>query len=125
MNAGFSGYGFWSISSAMGLNQTAGYMHVAAAMNKALTESQKDVDPPFQEFHKSNGSPLSTSYSHPIPCLPVQIGSTNSAVTSRVFRKAEWMSRTALRDMVGVAAGNPEEVAFSVAELFGDGRVLL
>jgi FAD/FMN-containing dehydrogenases len=47
MDAGFSGYGSWSINSPMA-NQTAGYMHVVAAMNKSLVQCQKDFDPLFQ-----------------------------------------------------------------------------
>lgn len=57
MDAGFSGYGSWSINSPMP-NQTVTYMHVVAAMNKSLVQSQKDFDELFQRLQKYNGSSL-------------------------------------------------------------------
>ncbi|CAI7591800.1 unnamed protein product [Penicillium glandicola] len=137
MDAGFSGYGSWSIKRPM-VNQTVGYMHVAAAMNKSLAQSQKVFDPLFQILKMYNGSSLHISvvwYEFPTyrayfqtlsgVSQPVGAGSPNSAMTSRMFGKAALTtSRTALRNMIGVTAGNPDELTFSTVELVGGGKVL-
>lgn len=118
-------------------NQTAGYMHVVAAMNKSLVDSQTAFDPLFQTLQEYNGTSLHISlgwYEFPTygayfealsgVSQPVGARSPNSAMTSRMFGKAALMSRTALRDMIGVTAGNSGEFTFTTVELVGGGKVL-
>ncbi|KAJ5858099.1 hypothetical protein N7455_008993 [Penicillium solitum] len=137
MDSGFSGYGSWSINSPMP-NQTASYMHVVAAMNKSLVQSQKVFDELFQTLQKYNGSSLRILvvwYEFPTygayfqamsgVSQPVGVASPNSAMTSRMFGKAALTtSRTALRNMIGTTAGNSGEPTFNTVELVGGGKVL-
>ncbi|KGO58251.1 FAD linked oxidase, N-terminal [Penicillium expansum] len=137
MDAGFSGYGSWSTNSPMA-NQTAGYMHVVAAMGKSLVQSQKAFDQLFQTLQKYNGTSLRVSvvwYEFPTygayfqdlsgVSQPVGVASPNSAMTSRMFGKAALTTnRAALRSMIGTTAGNSEEFTLSSIELVGGGKVL-
>ncbi|KAI3076275.1 CAZyme family AA7 [Penicillium roqueforti] len=137
MDAGFSGYGSWSINSPM-MNQTPGYMHVVAAMNKSLVQSLEVFDTLFQTLQKYNGTLLRISviwyefptygaYFHSLSGIsqPVRAGSPNSAMTSQMFSKAALTtSRPSLRNMIGVTAGNSEECALANVELVGGGKVL-
>jgi hypothetical protein len=138
MDSGFSGYGSWSISSptAVFANRTPGYAHIVAVMGNCIAKSQEAFDALFETLQKYNGSSLDISvvwykfptygaYYQAMSGVSQPVGSPNSTMTSRMFGKAALTAnRTALRNMIGITAGNPEEYATNTVELVGGGKVL-
>ncbi|KAJ5690206.1 FAD-binding type 2 [Penicillium macrosclerotiorum] len=138
MDAGFSGYGSWSINSPQVLfdDQTVGYVHALAAMGKSLSEAQSDFNPLLLKLQKYNGTslfvsvswyqfPTYASYYQAMSGVHQSVGSANSAMTSRMFSKAALTtSRTALRSIIGIIAGEEEQYTINSVELIGGGKVL-
>ncbi|KAE8379181.1 hypothetical protein BDV26DRAFT_259921 [Aspergillus bertholletiae] len=137
-DAGFSGYGSWSISSPMPLvgNETAGYLHAVAAMGKSRQDADAAFAPLLKKLQAYNGTSLFVSvqwfefpsyatYYRAMSGGEQSTGSANSALTSRMFDKASLTkNRAALRKMIGVIAGVPEEYTLNNVELVGGGKVL-
>ncbi|KAJ5555795.1 FAD linked oxidase N-terminal [Penicillium sp. DV-2018c] len=138
MDAGFSGYGSWSIDSpiAASANRTSVYTHTVAAMNKCIAEAQEAFDALFETLQKYNGSSLHISvtwyefptygaYYQAMSGVSQPVTSQNSAMTSRMFGKtALTANRTALRNVMGIMAGSPKEYTTNTVELVGGGKVL-
>ncbi|KAJ5177651.1 FAD-binding type 2 [Penicillium coprophilum] len=138
MDAGFAGYGSWSVNSPMKLfaNETVGYVHAAAIMGKSLIEAQKISQPLLKSLQKYNGTSLSVSvawfefptyaaYYQAMSGVKQPVGSSNSAMTSRMIGKtALTSSRTQLRSMIEVIAGEENEYTINNVELVGGGKVL-
>ncbi|KAJ5951956.1 FAD-binding type 2 [Penicillium vulpinum] len=138
MDGGFSGYGSWSINSPMQLfsNKTVGYTHAIAIMGKSLANAQKIFDPVLKKLQKYNGTSLDVSvswyefptyaaYYQAMSGVKQNVGSSHSALTSRMMGKAALASNhTRLRNMIGVTAGEPNEYAITNMELIAGGKVL-
>lgn len=138
MDAGFSGYGTWSINSPQILfaSQTIGYVHAIAAMDKSLTDAKSAFNPLLQKLEKYNGTSLCVSvswsqfptyaaYYRTMSGVHQPVGSPNSALTSRMFSKAALTdSKSDLRKVIGVIAGKPEEYTMNSVELVGGGKVI-
>ncbi|KAJ1712669.1 isoamyl alcohol oxidase [Aspergillus flavus] len=137
-DAGFSGYGTWSINGPMVLfgNETVGYVHAVAAMGKSQKYAEVAFEPLLKKLQKYNGTSLFVSVQwFQFPSYPAyynamsgahqSTGSANSALTSRMFDKDSLTkNRTLLRRMIGVIAGAPEEYTINSVELVGGGKVL-
>ena len=138
MDAGFSGYGTWSINSPQSLfaNQTVGYVHAIAAMNMSLGDANDTFNPLLQELERYNGTSLRVSvswfqfptyaaYYRAMSGVHQPVGSPNSALTSRMFSKADLTeNKSGLRKMIGVIGGKPEEQTINSVELVGGGEVI-
>ncbi|KAJ5124977.1 FAD linked oxidase N-terminal [Penicillium bovifimosum] len=138
MDAGFSGYGSWSIgnTTAASAKRAAVYIHIVAAMGKCIAESKEAFDALFETLQKYNGSSLDISvawyefptygaYYQAMSGVSQPVGPPNSAMTSQMFGKsALTANRTALRNIIGIMAGSPEECASNTVELVGGGKVL-
>ncbi|KAB8237010.1 isoamyl alcohol oxidase [Aspergillus alliaceus] len=137
-DAGFSGYGTWSVNGPMALfaNQTVGYVHAVAAMGKSRKQAERAFAPLLHMLQKYNGTSLFVSVQwYQFPTYPAYyramsgvhqpVGSANSAMSSRMFDKRSLTkNRTFLRKMVGTIAGAPEEYTINSVELVGGGKVL-
>jgi hypothetical protein len=137
-DAGFSGYGTWSINGPMALfgNQTIGYVHAVAAMGVSLGHAERALAPLLRRLQKYNGTSLFVSaqtlqfrsypaYYGAMSGVHQPAGSANSALTSRMFDKDSLTkNRDMLRKMIGVIAGVPEEYTINSVELVGGGKVL-
>ncbi|KAJ5825885.1 hypothetical protein N7474_003023 [Penicillium riverlandense] len=138
MDFGFSGYGTWSINGPQVLfgDQTIGYVHALAAMDKSLSEAQNAFQPLLQKLQTYNGTslfvsltwyefPTYASYYRAMSGAHQAVGTPNSAMSSRMFSKlALTASRTALRSTIGVMAGQTEEYTINSVELVAGGKVL-
>ncbi|KAJ6111547.1 hypothetical protein N7523_007608 [Penicillium sp. IBT 18751x] len=138
MDAGFSGYGTWSINSPTVLfaKQEVGYVHAIAAMDKSLNNAKNTFQPLLQKLEKYNGTSLRISvtwfqfptyaaYYRAMSGVHQTVGSSRSALTSRMFSKAALTdSPPDLRKMIGVIAGQPEEHTINSVELVGGGKVI-
>jgi hypothetical protein len=139
MDAGFSGYGSWSINAPMSLfaNHRTGYVHAIAAFNKSLSDAQKAFDPLLQVLKKYDGTSLSVSvnwfefptyaaYYQAMSGVQQSVGSSNGVLSSRMFdKRALTDDPSALRSMIGVIAGNPAEQIINSVSLVGGGKVLI
>lgn len=97
-DAGYSGYGTWSIASPMPLlgNATKGFTHAIAMMGKTMQEAQDAAAPLLDTLRKYNGTSLSVSvnwlefptygaYYNAMSGAHQAPGNGNSALTSRMF----------------------------------------
>jgi hypothetical protein len=137
-DAGYSGYGTWSINGPVAFigNQTIGYVHAIATMGKSLSASQAAFAPLLSKLQKYNGTSLFVTVNYyQFPSYPAYYtamsgvhqpaGSANSALTSRMFDKgALTVNPTILRSMIGVIAGKPQEYTINSVEMVGGGKVL-
>ncbi|KAL4894482.1 hypothetical protein BDV59DRAFT_200826 [Aspergillus ambiguus] len=136
-DAGFSGYGTWSINGPTPIfgDETVGYTHALAAMGISLHDAKKAFDPILHKFQALNGSSLFVSVNWiEFPSYPayytamsgqqLSVGTPNMAMTSHMFdKKALAGDRTALREMISTIAGSPEEMTLMSVELNGGGAV--
>lgn len=136
-DAGFSGYGTWSIASPMPLfgNATAGYTHAIAMMGKTKTEAQSAIAPLLSTLQKHNGTSLFVSvnwfefptygaYYNAMSSAHQPTGTANSALTSRMFDGDSLTgSRKLLRQMIGDIAGTRDQYTSNNLELVGGGQV--
>lgn len=137
-DAGYSGYGTWSIASPVPLfgNATKGYTHAIAMMDKTMKEAQDAAEPLLNTLRKYNGTSLSVTvnwfefptygaYYRTMSGAKQPAGNGNSALTSRMFDGPSLAQRShTLRWMIGVIAGTEEQHASNNLELVGGGEVL-
>lgn len=138
MDAGFSGYGTWSINSPERLfaKQTVGYVHAIAALDKSIKDAKDTFNPLLLKLDKYNGTSLCISvswfqfttyaaYYRAMSGVHQAVGSPNSALTSRMFSKdVLTKNHSDLRNMIGVIAGQPKEYTLNSVELVGGGKVI-
>ncbi|KAF9887201.1 hypothetical protein FE257_010455 [Aspergillus nanangensis] len=136
-DAGFSGYGTWSINGPAAFigNQSVGYVHAVAAMGISLDEGQKAFEPLLSKLRAVNGTQLFVSVDwFEFPSYPayymamsgnqLPVGGSTSAMTSRMFDKQSLTgNRTALAEMVSTIAGTPEEMTLMSVVFTGGGAV--
>jgi FAD/FMN-containing dehydrogenase len=135
-DAGYAGYGTWSIASPAPIfaNFTAGYVHGFYTFNKTMEETQDAFALTLEELLPFNGTRLfiSVAYSsfddywtfyNAVSGVEPPVGTT-SALGSRLFSRASVQDDTAgLRGMLDVIAGSPEEFTSNNFELVSGGQV--
>ena len=136
-DAGFSGYGKWSINAPQPLvgNETVGYVHAIALMGKSRECAEEAFAPVLDKLQTYNGTSLFVKLDwFEFPSYPPYYkamsgnreatGGGNSAMTSHMFdKKSLTNDRKALRDMIGTIAGDPREYTILNVELNGGGQV--
>lgn len=135
-DAGYAGYGSWSIASPTPFfaNFTAGYVHGFYTFNKTMNATQEAFSPTLAKLLPLNGTSLfiSVTYSsfpdywtfyRAVSGVEPPVG-TSSALGSRLFSRASVQDDTAgLRGMVETIAGAPEEFTSNNFELVSGGQV--
>ncbi|KAL5360470.1 FAD-binding domain-containing protein [Aspergillus floccosus] len=136
-DAGFSGYGTWSINGPAPIvgNSTVGYVHAVAAMGISLADAKRAFGPLLRKLQAANGTsifvtvnwlqfPSYPAYYTTMSGAQLSVGTPNMAMTSHMFdKKALVGDRAALREMIGAIAGSPEEMTMMSVELNGGGAV--
>lgn len=134
--AGYAGYGSWTIDAAVPLfaNFSAGYVHGIYLFNATIVEAQAAFAPVRSRLLSYNGTSLYISetyvsypdywsFYHNESGINVP-GGTSYAGGSRLFdRKSVQANWTALRDAITIVAGEPGQFAFSAVELVSGGQV--
>ena len=135
-DAGYAGYGSWSIASPAPIfaNFTAGYVHGFYTFNSTLAAGQNAFAPVLEKLKPYNLTSLFISvsyltysdywafYANESGVEPA-VG-TSSALGSRLFSRASVTNKTeSLRDMIGVIAGSPQEFTSNNFELVSGGQV--
>ncbi|RDW76897.1 isoamyl alcohol oxidase [Aspergillus mulundensis] len=135
-DAGFSGYGSWSLNDPMTTygNSTAGYQHAFAALDKSLPDAKADLQPLFDRlmaYDSLNISlrwfqfPTYAAYYRAMSGVHQETGVAESALASRMFDKGALTSNHGqLRGMIETVAGSPIEATTNQVLLVGGGKVL-
>lgn len=104
-------------------------------MGISLPKARASFEPILKTLKKYSGTslfitdtwfefPSYPSYYNAMSGEKIPRGTANAAMTSRMFdKKALTSDRAALRDMIGVIAGSPEESTMMSIELNGGGEV--
>jgi len=135
-DAGYAGYGSWSIASPAPLfaNFTAGYVHGFYTFNKTMNSTQSTFASTLEKLLPFNGTRLfiSVTYSsfdnywtfyNAVSGVEPPVG-TSAALGSRLFSRASVQGNTTdLRNMLDVIAGAPEEYTSNNFELVSGGQV--
>jgi len=135
-DAGYAGYGSWSINQPTPLFSTfaAGYVHGFYTFNQSIAAAHNTFAPTLAKLLPYNMTELfiSVSYStfpnywtfyHTNSGVEPTVGYP-SALGSRLFSRAAVQDNTtALRDMIGVLAGTPEQYTSNNFELVSGGAV--
>lgn len=135
-DAGYAGYGTWSIASPAPIfaNFTAGYVHSFYKFNDTMKETQGAFASTLEKLTPLNGTSLfvSVTYSsfddywtfyNAVSGVEPPVGTT-SALGSRLFSRASVQNDTAgLRNMLEVIAGTPDEFTSNNFELVSGGQV--
>ena len=135
-DAGYAGYGTWSIASPTPIfaNFTAAYVHGFYTFNKTMQETQEAFTSTLERLLPENGTSLfiSVSYSsfddywsfyNAVARVEPSVGTT-SALGSRLFSRVSVRNDTAgLRSMLEVVSGEPEEFTSNNFELVSGGQV--
>lgn len=135
-DAGYAGYGTWSIASPAPLvgNSTSGYVHGIYLFNQSVEAGQHAFAPVLSKLQSYNGTSLYISVSYTsfpdywsffwkAAASTPPVG-TASALGSRLFsRRSVQQDPTGLRKMIGVIAGTPEQFTSNNLELVGGGAV--
>jgi FAD/FMN-containing dehydrogenase len=135
-DAGYAGYGTWSIASPTPIfaNFTAGYVHDFYTFNKTMETIQDTFASTLERLVPFNGTSLfvSVTYSsfddywtfyNAISGVEPPVGST-AALGSRLFSRASVQGNTTgLRNMLNVVGGAPEEFTSNNFELVSGGQV--
>ncbi|KAL4803340.1 hypothetical protein BDV18DRAFT_166365 [Aspergillus unguis] len=134
-DAGFSGYGSWSVNDPAGtyMNSSVGYQHAFAALNKSLTEAKSDLQPVLEKLEAYDIKtaiqwfqfPSYSEYYRTLSGVHQPTGVADFALASRMFNKESLtLNRTALREVIGTLAGSSAEMTSNQVLLVGGGKVL-
>ena len=134
-DAGYAGYGQWTIASPTPLfaNFYAGYVHGFYTMNSDIATTQAAFAPTLAKLNAFNSSlfisvsylsyPDYWSFYHAESGVEPAVG-TAAALGSRLFSKADVKNDPAgLRSMLDVIAGTPDQYTQSDFELVSGGQV--
>ncbi|GES57662.1 isoamyl alcohol oxidase [Aspergillus terreus] len=136
-DAGFSGYGIWSINSPVPIykNLTRGYYHTFAAMGQSQHEAEKAFRTLFHQLKRYNGTKLSISlewvqfptygaYYRTMWNLHSPVSPAAHSTASRMLdKRALTSNRAMLRDTIKVVAGTPEQQTVNTLDLVGGGKI--
>jgi hypothetical protein len=135
-DAGFSGYGSWSINNPMTKygNSSAGYQHIFAALNKPLVEAKATLDPVLSKLASHHSITVSiewfefpsyAAYYRAMSGVHQATGVPEFSLASRMFDKSSLTSnRKVLHKVIGTLAGNLLETTINQVLLVGGGKVL-
>ena len=138
-DAGFSGYGSWSLYSptplVQGTNSSTGFIHTIANFNKTATQAQALFAPIWRQLAKYNGTSLFmttkylqfsnyASYYSTLSDVVIPVGSSSGALGSRLLtRETLTGNPAALKTMLNITAGTPEQATSSNIVFVGGGQV--
>ncbi|KAL2860985.1 isoamyl alcohol oxidase [Aspergillus lucknowensis] len=135
-DAGFSGYGSWSLCDPVTKygDSSAGYQHAFATMNKTLPEAKAAMEPVLTTLSSYDCVDVSVewfefpsyaAYYRALSGVHQATGVPEFSLASRMFDKDALTSdRDALREVVGKVAGNLLETTINQVLLVGGGKVL-
>lgn len=135
-DAGYAGYGTWSIASPVPIfaNFTAAYVHGFYTFDKTMEETEAAFSPTLEKLLPSNGTSLFISVTYnsfddywsfydAVARAEPSVGTT-SALGSRLFSRTSVQDDPAgLREMLEVVAGSPNESTSNNFELVSGGQV--
>ncbi|WPG98536.1 FAD/FMN-containing protein [Acrodontium crateriforme] len=135
-DAGYAGYGSWSINQPAPLfaSFTSGYVHGFYMMNRTHAEAETAFEPTLGKLQALNGTQLFVSVSYvdypdywsfynTESGVEPAVG-VSAALGSRLFdRDSVQRNPAGLRHMIGVIAGAPEEYTSNNFELVSGGQV--
>lgn len=135
--AGFSGYGSWSIYSPTPLvaNYSTGFIHTIANFGKTAAEAEALFAPVARKLAMYNGTSLYmttkylhfpdfNSYYYTLSDVVTPVGQSNGALCSRLLdRKALAQDPAALKAMLKTTAGTPEQATSNNIIFVGGGQV--
>lgn len=140
-DAGYAGYGTWSIASPAPLfaNFTAGYVHGIYMFNRTQEEAELAFQSTLEKLTPYNMTSLFISVSYvkypdywsfyyiesgvePPAGYQFPDGIGGSALGSRLFSRLSVKNLTSLREMVGIIAGMPDEQVSNSLELVSGGQ---
>ena len=135
-DAGYTGYGTWSIASPAPLvgNSTSGYVHGIYLFNESVEAAQHAFAPVLSKLEAYNGTSLYISVSYKsfpdywsfywkAAASTPPVG-TASALGSRLFsRHSVQQDLSGLRKTIDIIAGTPEQFTSNNLELVGGGAV--
>ena len=138
-DAGFSGYGSWSLHSPSsllpGTNYSTGFIHTIANFNKSVAQAQALFAPVARQLAKYKGTQLYittkylqfssySSYYYTLSDVVTPVGSSSSALGSRLLgRDALAGDPAALETMLNITAGTPEQATSNNIVFVGGGQV--
>ena len=135
-DAGYAGYGTWSVASPTPLvgNSTSGYVHGIYLFNQSVEAAQNAFAPVLKKLESYNGTSLFVSVSYTSfpdywsffykAAVTEPAVGTASALGSRLFsRRSVQQDPKGLRKMLGIVAGTPEQFTSNSLELVGGGSV--
>ncbi|KAL5041764.1 hypothetical protein BDW71DRAFT_201098 [Aspergillus fruticulosus] len=135
-DAGFSGYGSWSVNgpSIAHANSSAGYRHAFAALDKPLASAKSALQPVLDILSADSSIdifvswfefPSYAAYYRAMSGVHQETGVPETALASRMFdRRALTSDRKHLREMIGILAGTTLESTMNQVLLVGGGKVL-
>jgi hypothetical protein len=134
MDAGYAGYGTWSIASPTPLfaTFTAGYVHGIYMFNATQAQAQAAWAPIRAKLAQYNRtvfvSESYVSYSDYWSFYNAESGvepaaGSTAALGSRLFDRSALSNRASLRKMIGVIAGQPTEFTSNSIEFVSGGQV--
>ena len=135
-DAGYAGYGTWSIASPTPLvgNSTAGYVHGIYTFNQSLEAGQKAFASTLEKLMPYNGTSVFLSVSYTAfpdywtfywdaAAVEPPVGAAG-VLGSRLFsRRSVQEDPAGLRQMIGTLAGTPEQFTSNSLELVSGGAV--
>ncbi len=138
-DAGFSGYGSWSLYSPTplvpGTTSNTGFIHTIANFNKTANEAATLFRPTLNQLSRYNNTslyiftkylqfPSYSSYYSTLSDVVTPVGSSSGALGSRLLdRAALTADPDALRTMLNITAGVPAEATSNNIIFVGGGQV--
>ncbi|KAF2799392.1 FAD/FMN-containing protein [Melanomma pulvis-pyrius CBS 109.77] len=125
-DAGYAGYGSWSLASGYG-----GQLYM---FNQTVQYAKNAFDTTLRALSPYNGTALNISISYGSypdywtfytseSGYEPPVGTSGGGLGSRLFDRASVQNITALREMIGIVTGTPKEMAFNNVELVSGGHV--
>ena len=138
-DAGFSGYGSWSLYSPSplvpGSNSSIGFIHTIANFDKTASQAEDLFAPVARQFAKYNGTNLFittkylqfssyASYYSTLSDVVTPVGSSSGALGSRLLtRNSLEGSPAGLKTMLNITAGVPSQATSNNIIFVGGGQV--
>lgn len=138
-DAGFSGYGSWSIYSPTplvpGKNSTTGFIHTIANFGKTASQARDLFAPIARQFAKNNNTslyittkylqfPSYASYYSTLSDVVTPVGSSSGALGSRLLTRSSLANNpSGLAKMLNITAGTPAQATSNNIIFVGGGQV--
>jgi len=135
-DAGFSGYGSWSLYSQTPLvgNYSTGFVHTVAIFDKTIEEARTLFAPVAAKFKKDSNTslfvtetylsfPTYVAYYNKLSGIVTPVGQTAALGSRLLDRRALSGNTTGLNSMLNVIAGTPEQGTSNNIIFVGGGQV--